>query len=151
VSDTKAEGENLSDAKRNAVEEIVSDTKADGAHRVSDRKEGQIAISGRTRSLSDTKAGDRMPAVPLREIVSDRNEGALDHPPAPPVPAILSDTNAPAFDTSKYTLGKLCPRGHAHGATGQSLLRIANRHCLACDREKFHERKAKRPRARIRV
>jgi hypothetical protein len=38
-------------------------------------------------------------------------------------------------------LGDLCPRGHEHGTTGQSLLRISNRHCLACDREKFHERK----------
>lgn len=49
----------------------------------------------------------------------------------------------PPFDPAKYTLGKLCPRQHAHGHTGQSLLRISNRHCLACDREKFHERKQK--------
>ena len=52
-----------------------------------------------------------------------------------------STATAPLFDTSKYVLGKLCPRGHEHGTTGQSLLRISNRHCLACDREKFHERK----------
>lgn len=47
----------------------------------------------------------------------------------------------PPFDTHKYTLGKLCPRGHDHKDTGKSLLRGSNRHCLACDREKFHERK----------
>ena len=52
-----------------------------------------------------------------------------------------SAATAPLFDTSKYVLGKLCPRGHEHGTTGQSLLRLSNRHCLACDREKFHERK----------
>ena len=45
------------------------------------------------------------------------------------------------YDTSKYVLGKLCPRGHDYHSTGQSLLRLSNRHCLACDREKFHERK----------
>jgi hypothetical protein len=44
------------------------------------------------------------------------------------------------FDTSKYVLGKLCPRGHAWGNTGQSLLRRTNRHCIVCDREKFQER-----------
>ena len=63
------------------------------------------------------------------------------------VPALIGENNGQTengttgYDVSKYTLGKLCPRGHEHGTTGQSLLRISNRHCLACDREKFHERK----------
>jgi hypothetical protein len=57
----------------------------------------------------------------------------LAHTPPP-------DTSTPAFDKAKYRLGKLCPRRHDHAGTGQSLLRITNRHCLACDREKFHER-----------
>lgn len=64
----------------------------------------------------------------------------VQHTEAPPQPAPA----LPAFDTSKYTLGKLCPRRHAHGTTGHSLLRRTNRHCLACDREKFHERKQAR-------
>ena len=51
-----------------------------------------------------------------------------------------TENGTPDYDTSKYSLGKLCPRGHEHGTTGQSLLRISNRHCLDCDREKFHER-----------
>ena len=46
----------------------------------------------------------------------------------------------PAFDPTKYTLGKLCPRRHNHQGTGQSLLRISNRHCMLCDREKWHEK-----------
>ena len=46
-----------------------------------------------------------------------------------------------SFDTSKYVLGKLCPRQHDYGGTRHSLLRLSNRHRLACDREKFHERK----------
>src|SRR5262249_47324807 len=50
-----------------------------------------------------------------------------------------TENSMPAYDTSKYMLGKLCPRRHEHGPTGQSLLRITNRHCILCDREKFHE------------
>ncbi len=46
----------------------------------------------------------------------------------------------PAFDPTKYALGKLCPRRHDHQGTGQSLLRISNRHCMLCDREKWHEK-----------
>jgi len=59
---------------------------------------------------------------------------------SPPAPATVPDTNIPAFDPSKYCLGKLCPRGHEHGTTGQSLLKMSNRHCPACDREKWHEK-----------
>lgn len=44
------------------------------------------------------------------------------------------------YDTARYVLGKLCPRGHDYEGTGQSLLRRTNRHCCACDREKFQER-----------
>ena len=55
-------------------------------------------------------------------------------------PAIVSDT-IPPFDSKKYVLGKLCPRQHDYDGTKRSLLRLTNRHCLACDREKFHERK----------
>ena len=49
--------------------------------------------------------------------------------------------DAPAFDTIKYALGKLCPRDHNYYNTGQSLLRISDRHCIACDREKARERR----------
>ena len=52
----------------------------------------------------------------------------------------ITDPTLEPFDTAKYVLGKLCPRGHAWGSTGQSLLRRTNRHCCACDREKFQER-----------
>jgi hypothetical protein len=47
----------------------------------------------------------------------------------------------PAFDTTKYALGKLCPRDHNYYNTGQSLLRVSDRHCIACDREKARERR----------
>jgi hypothetical protein len=53
-----------------------------------------------------------------------------------------TEKSGAVYDTSKYVLGKLCPRGHEFESTVQSLLRLSNRHCIVCDREKFHERKA---------
>ena len=52
-----------------------------------------------------------------------------------------TENGTPVYDTGKYVLGKLCPRGHEFESTGLSLLRISNRHCIVCDREKFRERK----------
>jgi hypothetical protein len=40
----------------------------------------------------------------------------------------------PAYDPSKYRLGKLCPRQHDYHGTGQSLLRRNNQRCRECDR-----------------
>lgn len=59
-----------------------------------------------------------------------------------PVTDTVTDTDQALepFDTTKYVLGKLCPRNHDYQGTGQSLLRRTNRHCCACDREKFQER-----------
>jgi hypothetical protein len=75
--------------------------------------------------------------------------------PAPVAGAALeapgqADNDVPVFDTSKYRLGKLCPRGHDYGGTGQSLLRLANGGCLACNREDARTgREAKRQPAAI--
>ncbi len=58
-----------------------------------------------------------------------------------PEPAILSDRNVPAYDPSKYVLGKLCPRGHDYHGTGQSLRRLPKFVCLECDAERARERR----------
>jgi flagellar motor protein MotB len=72
---------------------------------------------------------------------------SLQTAPVPEAPAAQTAPVPEPFDPNKYVLGKRCPRGHNYAETGQSLLRISNRHCLACDREKYHERKqAKRQR-----
>jgi hypothetical protein len=60
---------------------------------------------------------------------------------SPPAPALVPDTDIPAFDTSKYSLGKLCPRGHDYHGTGQSLLRLPQQHCRQCDTEQKRERR----------
>jgi hypothetical protein len=51
----------------------------------------------------------------------------------------------PPFDTSKFVLGKLCPRHHEYHGTGQTLRRVFRHVCPACDVERTREaRKAKR-------
>lgn len=41
-------------------------------------------------------------------------------------------SSIPEFDTTKYRLGKLCPRQHDYFNTGQSLRRRDNNSCIAC-------------------
>jgi hypothetical protein len=53
-----------------------------------------------------------------------------------------SETAIPAtYDTGKYYLGKLCPKGHDYEGTGQSLLYRRNKRCLQCDRESAQARR----------
>ena len=55
-------------------------------------------------------------------------------------------SDVPPFDTTKYVLGKLCPRGHDEYGPGQSLRSRTHGRCLACDREKARaQRQAKQP------
>jgi hypothetical protein len=48
----------------------------------------------------------------------------------------------PSFDPTKSVLGKLCPRRHERGTTGQSLLRRSNFRCRACENESRREKRA---------
>jgi hypothetical protein len=45
----------------------------------------------------------------------------------------------PPFDTTKFVLGKLCPRGHEYYGTGQTLRRLSRHVCPACDVERTRE------------
>jgi hypothetical protein len=78
--------------------------------------------------------------VPENGKENYRQTGNEDMPQA--VNLRQTEKSTPVYDSSKYVLGKLCPRRHEFESTGQSLLRLSNRHCIVCDREKFHERKA---------
>lgn len=63
---------------------------------------------------------------------------------SPPAVALGEDLEAstPAFDPTRYTLGKLCPRRHEYQHTGKSLLRRPGWVCLQCDAERAKERRA---------
>jgi hypothetical protein len=63
-----------------------------------------------------------------------------------PVAVTPADTPIPAYDTSKYTLGALCPRGREYANTGQKLRRISSHTCRACDTEMQRERRQARRR-----
>ncbi|MGE3540267.1 MAG: hypothetical protein AB7N91_22860 [Candidatus Tectimicrobiota bacterium] len=68
---------------------------------------------------------------------ADLLEGIFAAPTAAPEPPA---TDRPVLPANRV-LGKLCPRGHDYQGTGQSLLRLPARVCLACERERS---KAKR-------
>jgi hypothetical protein len=119
VGETDSAGlaELLSDTNNFAIETIMSDA---------NRGQGYMSDTNESDGiLSDTKS------VPA-DIESDRNTDAEGQ--------LLSMPEL-VFDATKHVLGKLCPRVHDYEGTGQSVLRRTNRHCILCDREKFHERK----------
>jgi len=111
-------------------------------------------------SLEDTSSGGTTEVVPRVEVIQGHTSAALQKGHTEVLPhrnEVLQGyteegstevvpresggmTEVVPYDTAKYVLGKLCPRKHAWGNTGKSLLRRTNRHCCACDREKFQER-----------
>jgi hypothetical protein len=140
LSDSNAVPDIAYDMNKDA--EIVSDEKP-----VPDIASDSNAVTGIT---SDMNKGAEIVSDMNRDegILSDRNAvpavlltASTEDVPAPA--AILTDHIADDQDyyPAIHSLGKLCPRKHDYRGTGQSVLRRTNRHCRACDREKFHERK----------
>jgi hypothetical protein len=87
-----------------------------------------VQISGQTRNVA--------------EVVGDNKRQTENAAKGKGANLRQTEKSTQGFDSGKYVLGKLCPRRHEFESTGQSLLRISNRHCIVCDREKFRERKA---------
>jgi len=81
--------------------------------------------------------GPRPRATPFP--VSQQAEKRAPRPAAQGRPPALSQV--PAFDTTKYSLGKLCPRGHEYAGTGHTLRRLPRHICPACDTEMARERR----------
>jgi hypothetical protein len=99
-------------------------------------------LSDRYDSSLDTLLGETDSAE-FDALLSDTNEEVVDAilEGGNRRPDIVSDTNVPAFDTTKYVLGKLCPRGHDYHGTGQSLRYLRRHVCLACDAEQARARR----------
>ena len=76
------------------------------------------------QKMSDSKSGTAGKA-------SDRNGAARETTVPPPA--------MPPFDTTKYVLGTLCPRGHEYHGTGKTLLHLPKRRFLPCENEKKRE------------
>ena len=56
----------------------------------------------------------------------------------------LDPNTCPPYDEAKSHLGKLCPRRHEWGTTGQTLLRRSNHRCRTCENEGRKEKRAAR-------
>ena len=130
----------IRDALSLLMEEYPAEANPTGSHRLAAHE----FLSDRYESPLDTLLGETGNAE-LEEFVSDTNKAAIDllDADAHSDREYLSDTKGDDsdFNPTTHSLGKLCPRQHNYRGTGQSVLRLSNRHCRACDREKFHERK----------
>ena len=160
VSDTKLNTASILSDMKEAQPDIVPDKNTDTppprtitpsrtqSAKASGKKGGTSSIlsdakAGVPSFLSDAKEDNRTPDVQeiLPGMMSDRKAAKTE---GTPVPAIVSDTNVPTFDTKKYLLGKLCPRGHDYYGTGQSLRHLRRHVCLACDAEQARARREAR-------
>jgi hypothetical protein len=88
-------------------------------------------------------------------LVTETSYGQIETVPTPAEnssrqTAIVPDQRdtVPDYDSSKFYLGKLCPRGHDYHGTGQSLLRKHNQHCRECENESRREGRARKKAAR---
>ena len=153
----------LSDRYESPLDTLVGETdKAALEEFVSGRNPAAMALldadAARDREyVSDTIEEDDILSDMNRDednedIVSDtkRDEAIVSDTKAVP-DDIVSDTKADDADynPATHSLGKLCPRQHDYRRTGKSVLRLSNRHCRACDREKFHERKQAKRQAAV--
>ena len=125
--------------------------------KVSDIKEDtalarKAPVVHQASKVPDIKGALLPPGTPRAVIVSDIKEesdstyGKSLAPQPDNVSDIKEAVSVPLFDTIKYRLGKLCPRGHDYHGAGQSL-RVNNKagYCLACNaamnqRKRDHKR-----------
>jgi hypothetical protein len=132
----------LYDVKEDLVETVLSGTNG-----------GDEYTSGTKEDIADMLADSNTesPITPVGKPARGRSRKASDTKAAPmeglpeqQQPAIVSDTK---FDPDRHVLGKLCPRGHEWGTSGQTLRRRANLGCLACDAERARERRQRKAKA----
>jgi hypothetical protein len=132
VTDTVTDMNGQAEGVRAAARKMkhATDTITDTSVQTEDERVAIRALQGVTDTITDTSTE---PALDVADTVTDI-ESVTDT-------VTVTEHALEPIDTTKYVLGKLCPRNHDYHDTGQSLLRRTNRHCCACDREKFHERK----------
>jgi hypothetical protein len=93
-------------------------------------RQAQQRLSEAVKLLGTVQAPRRAPAGPPAASVTTQPDGT------------------PAYDTTKFYLGKLCPRGHDWHGTGKTLRRKPKGRCDFCHNEDRKEgRAAKRAQA----
>jgi hypothetical protein len=130
----------VQDTVRESLSEVLPEVlPSDGAVLHEALPYGDQVLHGHTSTLqvpSEPKNGGMTEVIPQEEVLPGHTSAGRGR-----AGKSGGMTEVLPFDTARYVLGKLCPRNHDYQGTGQSLLRRTNRHCCACDREKFHERK----------
>jgi Helix-turn-helix domain len=105
--------------------------------------------TGATQDRRGTQRTPLHPRPPQETPAAVRGEArrrTRQTPPAGAAPAVHDQV--PAFDTRKFSLGQLCPRGHDYAGTGQTLRRLPRHVCPACDAEQARERREAKRHAR---
>ena len=135
----------MRDALLLLMDEYPSSADLSAPHRIAAHE----FLSDRYDSSLDTLLGETDSAE-FEALLSDTNEEVVDAilEGVNRRPDMVSDTHVPAFDTTKYGLGQLCPRGHNYHGTGQSLRHLRRHVCLACDAEAARERRRSKSQAR---
>jgi hypothetical protein len=111
--------------------------------RLSPELYAQLAARGRSGQPLAAIVRDALADYLARQPEQPRAASEQPQQPRQPVPPGLDAV--PPFDTRKFVLGKLCPRGHEYYGTGQTLRRLFRHVCPACDVERTREaRQAKR-------
>ena len=148
----------LSHAGNIDVTATVTDTQSIVTFTVTDTEEA-IEAADVTATVTDTSpvpGADYRKETALERVTDTVTDTTTAPPPKRKAPArqrAVTDTvavTAPAlepFDTTRYRLGKLCPKGHAFGGTGQSLLRTHNQRCRECENESRREKRQARRQA----
>ena len=112
----------------------VTDTVTDTSPQTEAEQVAIRALQGVTDTITDTQS-ELSPNVTA--TVTD-TEDVTDT-------VTVTDPSLVPFDTTKFYLGKLCPRNHDYYGTGHSLLRQHNQRCRECENESRREkRQAKR-------
>lgn len=75
-------------------------------------------------------------------LVSEESSGTTEAS-SPELPEVNPESS-PTYDTARFYLGKLCPRRHEWGNTGQSLLRNHNQSCRECENERKRQARTKK-------
>lgn len=103
----------------------------------------QAELPGMVQKIVEHLAVDMRFAEPSDSDVSDATQIQSSDVPVT-VPRQDGNVTALAtagYDADKHYLGKLCPRGHAYEATGQSLRYRGSKRCIQCDTASARERR----------
>jgi hypothetical protein len=90
-------------------------------------------LAAMAASIEDLRSQVQALSARLDTLAAIRQPMAATPPRSrQPTAASPAATQTPPYDPTKYTLGRLCPRGHDYQGTGQSLRRRHNGECAQC-------------------